>query len=94
MRTIERSSAFKRDYRRVRATPRHGKDLDSLMSTVVASLLVDQPLPASNRDHALGGDWIGYRECHIKPDLLLIYRKLGDEALRLARLGSHSALFG
>lgn len=94
MRTIERASAFKRDYKRVKATPRHGKDVDSLVSAVVELLLVDQVLPESNRDHALGGDWAGYRECHIKPDLLLIYRKPDANTLRLARLGSHSELFG
>lgn len=94
MRAIERSSAFKRDYKRVKATPRHSKDLDSLVSMLVASLLVDQALPESNRDHALSGDWVGYRECHIKPDLLLIYRKPDADTLRLARLGSHSELFG
>jgi len=72
MRTIERSSAFKRDYKRVKATPRHSKDIDSLVSSVLALLLLDQALPESNRDHALSGDWAGYRECHLKPDLLLI----------------------
>ena len=94
MRTIERSSAFKRDYQRVKAAPRHGKDVDSLVSSVVASLLVDRALPESNRDHLLTGDWVGYRECHVKPDLLLIYRKPDPDTLRLARLGSHSELFG
>jgi len=69
MRTIERSSAFKRDYKRAKATPRHSKDVDSLVSTVVALLLSDRVLPENNRD------WAGYRECHIKPDMLLIYRK-------------------
>ena len=93
MRTIERSRAFKRDYRRAKATPRHSKDLDSLVSTVVELLLSDRPLPEHNRDHALIGDWLGYRECHIKPDLLLIYRKCDANTLRLARLGSHSELF-
>lgn len=78
----------------MKATPRHGKDVDSLVSSVVGLLLVDQGLPESNRDHALGGDWAGYRECHIKPDLLLIYRKPDADTLRLARLGSHSELFG
>jgi mRNA interferase YafQ len=92
MRTIERSSAFKRDYKRVRATPRH-RNVDALLTTVLSLLLDDQPLPASNRDHALSGDWAGYRECHLKPDLLLIYRKPNTEILRLARLGSHSELF-
>ncbi len=37
---------------------------------------------------------MGYRECHIKPDLLLIYRKVDDDILRLARLDSHSKIFG
>lgn len=64
------------------------------MATVVAILLVDHLLPEGNRDHALSGDWAGYRECHIKPDLLLIYRKPDPDTLRLARLGSHSELFG
>lgn len=72
MRTIERSSAFKRDYKRVKATPRHAKDIDDLLT----------------------GNWTGYRECHLKPDLLLIYRKPESETLRLARIGSHSELFG
>ena len=94
MRTIERSSAFKRDFKRAKATPRHIRDLDSLLSAVLTLLLEDQPLPESNRDHTLSGDWVGYRECHVKPDLLLIYRKPDAETLRLARLGSHSELFG
>jgi mRNA interferase YafQ len=68
--------------------------VDSLLSTVVALLLSDQVLPGNNRDHALIGDWVGYRECHIKPDLLLVYRKPDADTLRLARLGSHSELFG
>lgn len=93
MRTFERSSAFKRDYKRVKATPRHSNDVDSLMSAILAMLLVDQALPESNRDHALTGNWAGYRECHIKPDLILIYRKPDVNTLRLARLGSHSELF-
>jgi mRNA interferase YafQ len=50
-------------------------------------------LPENNRDHALSGDWAGYRECHLKPDLLLIYRKPDARTLRIARLGSHSELF-
>ncbi|MDR3717330.1 MAG: type II toxin-antitoxin system YafQ family toxin [Bryobacteraceae bacterium] len=94
MRTIERASAFKRDYKRVKATPRHNKDVEARLSSVVALLLEDQGLPAALRDHLLSGDWSGYRECHIKPDLLLIYRNTDLSTLRLARLGSHGALFG
>jgi mRNA interferase YafQ len=44
-------------------------------------------------DHPLSGDWAGYRDCHLKPDLQLIYKKTDDNVLRLARLGSHSELF-
>ncbi len=90
---LERASAFKRDYKRVKATSRHMKDVDTLLRAVLVELLADQALPESRRDHALSGDWAGYRECHIKPDLLLIYRKPDPDTLRLARLGSHSELF-
>lgn len=94
MRTIERASSFKRDFKRVKAMPHHSKDVDMLLATVMKLLMLDQPLPEANRDHALSGNWSGYRECHVKPDLLLIYRKPAADILRLARLGSHSELFG
>ncbi len=93
MRTIERPAAFKRDYRRVKATPRYSKDIELLLAAIVEKLLVDEALPSRNRDHELSGNWKGYRECHLKPDLLLIYRKPDANTLRLARLGSHSELF-
>ena len=93
MRTIDRASAFKRDYKRefkglYRAT------LDDALEPVLKALANDQPLDTRYRDHDLSGDWAGYRECHVKPDLLLIYRRSGYDTLRLARLGSHSELFG
>lgn len=93
MRTIERSSIFGRDYKRVKATPRRGANVDSLLSSVLGPLISDAVLPASNLDHALSGDRAGYRERHVKPDLLLIYRRVGDDILRLAWLGSHRELF-
>ncbi|HEX3437353.1 MAG TPA: type II toxin-antitoxin system YafQ family toxin [Pseudacidobacterium sp.] len=93
MRTIERSSAFKKDYKR-ESKGRHRNTLDDDLSHVLIALATDQPLEPRYRDHDLSGDWAGYRECHIKPDLLLIYRKSGNDLLRLARLGSHSELFG
>ncbi|WP_428346784.1 type II toxin-antitoxin system YafQ family toxin [Moraxella nonliquefaciens] len=55
-------------------------------------LLSNKPLPPKYKDHDLIGNYKGFRECHIKPDLLLIYQK-DDECLSLARLGSHSELF-
>lgn len=56
MRTIERSTAFKRDYKRAKATPRYSKSLDLLISDILKLLLTDQALPNSNRDHPLSGD--------------------------------------
>lgn len=93
MRAIERSSMFKRDYKHVKAMPHYSKNLDSLITKILECLLADKALPERNCDHALSGIWKGYRECHIKPDLLLIYKKLNSSVLRLARLGSHSELF-
>ena len=86
MRIIERSSAFKRDFRK------HG-DIDTGLIEVLYKLLNDEVLPDKYRDHSLTGDWLGYRECHVKPDLLLIYKQSDENTLRLARLGSHSELF-
>ncbi len=93
MRTINRSTAFKRDYKRIKATPQHKKDIDSLLEAVLVLLLTDQVFPPPLRDHALTGDWVGYRDCHVKPDLVMIYAKPEANTLRLVRLGTHSALF-
>ncbi len=93
MRTIDRSSVFKRDYKR-EAKGQYRTMLDDALKPVLVALVTDQPLDARYCDHDLSGDWAGYRECHVKPDLLLIYRKSDADTLRLARLGSHSELFG
>jgi mRNA interferase YafQ len=92
-RTIERSSEFRRDYKR-EAKGKYRASIAGNLSAVLQALATDVPLAARHRDHVLVGGWNGYRECHIKPDLLLIYRKVGPDALQLARLGSHSELFG
>ena len=80
MRKIEYASVFKRDYKRIKATPKH-KDIDKLLESVLLNLASDQALLESQRDHGLNGNWASYRECHIKPDLLLIYRKSDDATL-------------
>ena len=92
MRTINLSSAIKKDFKRVKANPRHA-DLDQKLGAVVELLTEDNPLPDAQRDHALVGNWKGYRECHVKPDLLLIYSIETPDTLLLSRLGSHSELF-
>lgn len=59
---------------------------------VVSALANDQPLEERYRDHMLMGDWKDHRDCHVKPDLVLIYRKPDADTLQLVRLGSHSEL--
>jgi len=54
--------------------------------------MIDGPLAERYRDHPLSGDWAGFRDCHIKPDLVLINEKPDDTSLRLVRLGSHTEL--
>jgi len=91
-RQIETSTAFKRDYKR-EAKGRYRATLESDLRAVLTALATDMPLEPQYRDHDLSGNWAGYRDCHIKPDLLLIYRKPDPDTLQLARLGSHSELF-
>jgi mRNA interferase YafQ len=91
MRRIKFSHTFKRDFRRVKSQSPH-RDIDSLLKTTMDLLVTDMPLPASCVDHALKGKLKGYRDCHIKPDVVLIYRKQGNDVLELVRLGSHSGL--
>ena len=91
MRTVKYTTRFKRDYRREIAS-QHGKKLDTLLMEVVDLLAADTPLPRRNVDHALTGDWVDHRDCHLRPDLILIYRKPDDASLELVRLGSHSEL--
>lgn len=91
MRTIEQTSAFKRDYKRVARSPDRGL-LESDLRRIIAALAADEPLSLKQRDHALTGNWKNYRDCHLKPDLVLIYRVIGKDRLILVRLGSHSEL--
>lgn len=91
MRTIERTSQFKRDYKREAKGP-HRKTLAGDFIDVVTTLANDQPLVEKHRDHSLSGDWKDHRDCHIKPNLVLIYRKTNNHLLQLVRLGSHSEL--
>ena len=91
MRTIEQSGQFKRDLKRETKGP-HRVTLAKDFVRLVEALAKDEPLPEKHRDHALTGDWKDHRDCHIKPDLVLIYRKRNDAVLQLVRLGSHSEL--
>jgi mRNA interferase YafQ len=91
MRTINPAGRFKRDYKRVMSGPSSAK-LDDVLRAVFAMLIADQPLPERFHDHVLAGEWKGYRDCYIRPDLILIYRMPDVENLEVVRLGSHSEL--
>jgi mRNA interferase YafQ len=91
MRTIKRTSRFKKDYKR-EAKGQHRATLDADLLATVSLLAANSALPERFRDHALTGDWADHRDCHIKPDLVLIYRMPDAETLELVRLGSHSVL--
>lgn len=91
MREIERTTQFKRDYKR-EMKGRHRATLETILTSVLRDLTADMPLAESHRDHSLSGNWTGFRDCHVKPDLVLIYEKPDADTLRLVRLGSHSEL--
>ncbi len=90
-RDIVWTTQFKKDYKL--AVKRH-LDID-LLDDIIRALSCGETLPEKNKDHALSSNWEGYRECHILPDWLLIYRIEDDLLiLTLARTGTHSDLFG
>jgi len=85
------TTAFKKDYKKL---VKRNYDMN-LLNDVVEKLLRGEKLPEKNRDHSLSGNWVGFRECHIEPDWLLVYRIYENTlVLSLFRTGSHSDLFG
>jgi len=88
---LERTNKFKQDYKR-EAKGRHRKTLDDSFLGVLKLLIGNKPLAKKYKDHALTGDWSDHRDCHVKPDLVLIYRKPKKNVLQLVRIGSHSEL--
>ena len=91
MRRIERTAQFRRDYKRERRG-RNRATLDTVLIEVLKTLADDRQLGERHRDHALTGEWQDHRDCHIRPDLIFIDRKSGEDVLQLVRLGSHSEL--
>lgn len=93
MRTIIFSTQYKKDLKLARKRNLPEEELNK----VVFNLASDIPLAAKYRDHELYNQFRGFRECHIKPDWLLMYRKTSDgtlQILELVRTGTHSDLFG
>ncbi len=91
MRTIKQTTAFKRDLKRA-SKGRHREYLAENFVNVVQALAEDETLDERFHDHALSNNWQGFRDCHIRPDLILIYAKPDEETLELVRLGSHAEL--
>ena len=91
MRTIEFTSRFKRDLKR-ESRGQHRSLFPDEFDKLMQLLCADVTLPVSYRDHALTGEWSDHRDCHVKPHLVLIYRKPNGDVLQLVRLGSHSEL--
>lgn len=90
-RDIVWTTQFKKDYK---LALKRSLDIE-LLDDIIRALSRGETLPEKNRDHALSGDWVGHRECHILPDWLLVYR-IEDNVLvlTLVRTGTHSDLFG
>ncbi|WP_367749175.1 type II toxin-antitoxin system YafQ family toxin [Helicobacter pylori] len=85
---IKHHTFFKKDFKKL---GENGFD-DIVLNEVILTLRKKEPLPPQFKDHALKGKWKPFRECHIKPDILLVYLVENDELI-LLRLGSHSELF-
>lgn len=90
MRELHSTVKFRKDLKLIK---KRNIDIEPLL-TVVRMLLKDEKLPEKYRDHGLSGEYIGIRECHIRPDWLLLYELSGDKlVLILNRTGSHSDIF-
>lgn len=86
MRDVIRSRKFDKEYK-------NAGGLNAELIDVVYHLIHDKPLPEKYRNHPLKGNWQGFWDCHVRPDLVLIY-KITNDAIELHRLNSHSELFG
>ena len=91
MRKIDPTTKFKRDYKR-ELKGKHKKYLTDSFEKFLEILANDLPIQPRYSDHSLTGNWKDFRDCHLKPDLVLIYKKTEENSLILVRLGSHSEL--
>ncbi len=93
MRAISKLSRFKSDFKKMLKVPRYQR-FDETLDETVSHFVAGTSLPESLLDHPLKRIWTRCRECHLRLDLLLIYRHDGQKNTTLLRLGTHSELFG
>lgn len=89
MLVIRYSTKFKKDFK---TCVKRGYKM-VLLQQAIDILRIPSPLPEKNKEHSLIGNYAGYKECHIEPDWLLIYKQT-DSELQLVRTGTHADLFG
>lgn len=91
MRTVKRTAQFRRDFKRVKWGV-HGGHIDGTLLEALELLAADVPLPPRYADHPLKGQYNDCRDCHLRPDLVLVYRKRDADVLELIRIGTHTQL--
>ena len=90
-RTVKRTAQFRRDFKRAKRGV-HGGHLDATLLETLELLVADVPLPSRYVDHPMKGQYGDCRDCHLRPDLVLVYRKRDDDILELIRIGTHAQL--
>lgn len=93
MRHVIESRPYRKDLKRA-GRGIYSRIVEEELPVVIDMLANNEVLPASYRDHALHGNWEVSRDCHIRPDFVLVYRYDGEEWLTLQRLASHAVIFG
>ena len=91
VRTVKRTAQFRRDFKRVKRGV-HGGHIDKTLLDALELLAADVPLLARFVDHPMKGQYSDCRDCHLRPDLVLVYTKRGADVLELIRIGTHAQL--
>ena len=91
VRTVKRTAQFRHDFKRVKRGV-HGVHLDATLLEALELLAADMPLPSRYLDHPMKGQYSDCRDCHLRPDLVLVYRKRSPDSLELLRIGTYAHL--
>ncbi len=91
MRRVKSTRRFQRDFRKLRRGE-HASHIEDTLLTALKLLSADAVLPDRYTDHQMKGEYRDCRDCHLRGDLVLIYRKTGEDILELVRIGSHASL--